>query len=77
MVVHFRRQEVPMIVFRVDDMTCSHCVQTIAKAVRDADSAASVRVDLASHRVEIESAALDAARFRDAITEAGYTPVPA
>lgn len=66
-----------MIAFRVDDMTCSHCVETITKAVRNADSAASVRVDLGSHRVEIESAALDAARLRDAIVDAGYTPVPA
>jgi len=71
------RKEITMIVFRVDDMTCAHCAQTIAKAVRDADPAASVRIDLAGHRVEIESAALDAARLQDAIADAGYAPVPA
>ena len=43
-----------MITFQVDDMTCGHCVSMITKAVRAADQKASVNIDLASHRVDIE-----------------------
>jgi len=66
-----------MIAFQVDDMTCGHCVRTIAEAVKGADADATVRIDLGSRRVEIEPARTDARRLRDAIAEAGYTPVPA
>lgn len=67
-----------MITFRIDDMTCGHCVGTITKAVKEADADATVvRVDLPSHRVEIEPGRLDAAALQAAIEEAGYTPVPA
>ena len=66
-----------MIAFKVDDMTCGHCVQTITQAVKSADAGATLRIDLASHRVEIESTKADARRLHDAIADAGYTPVPA
>ena len=33
----------PMIAFRVDDMTCGHCVKAITQAVRDADAGAAVK----------------------------------
>lgn len=66
-----------MITFRVDDMTCGHCVSAITRAVKEADAGADVRVDLAAHRVEIQPAAADAEQLREAIVEAGYTPVPA
>lgn len=66
-----------MIAFQVQDMTCGHCVATITKAVKDADKDATVRIDLPSHRVEIEPAAADADQLSEAIKEAGYTPVPA
>ena len=65
-----------MIEFQVNDMTCGHCVGAITKAVHAADSGATVRIDLATHRVEIEPGAADAAELADAIKEAGYTPVP-
>ena len=65
-----------MIAFRVDDMTCGHCVSTITKAVKAVDGRADVRVDLGSHRVEIEPGDADASELGDAIREAGYTPVP-
>jgi copper chaperone len=61
--------------FRVDDMTCGHCVSTITKAVRAVDAGAKVEVDLAQHLVRIEPTEADAAELADAITEAGYTPV--
>jgi copper chaperone len=65
-----------MIAFEVKDMTCGHCVSTITKALKAADKDAKVRIDLASHRVEVEPAAADAHDIAEAITDAGYTPVP-
>jgi len=64
-----------MITFEVKDMTCGHCVSTITKAVRAIDNAATVQVDLQSHRVQIEPTDAHADELRDAIQEAGYTPV--
>jgi copper chaperone len=64
-----------MISFQVNDMTCGHCVSTITKALKAEDAAAEVRFDLASHRVDIESAEADAADLSEAIKAAGYTPV--
>ena len=64
-----------MISFEVNDMTCGHCASTITKAVAGADQGAKVHIDLARHRVEIEPAGADANKLRDAIKEAGYTPV--
>jgi copper chaperone len=66
-----------MISFRVDDMTCGHCVSTVTKAVTAVDRDASVKIDLAQHRVDVEPAAATPQQIREAIEEAGYTPVPA
>ncbi len=62
--------------FLVNDMTCGHCVATLARVLREADPAATVEIDLASHRVQLEGGALDAPRVAALITEAGYTPEP-
>lgn len=62
--------------FRVDDMTCGHCVSTITKAIKATDKDAKVTVDLAQHLVMVEPTEADAQELSDAITEAGYTPVP-
>ena len=64
-----------MIAFHVDDMTCGHCVSTITKALKGADRDATVQIDLASHRVQVEPATAGAEELADAIREAGYTPV--
>ncbi|MBN9310324.1 MAG: heavy-metal-associated domain-containing protein [Devosia sp.] len=58
--------------FKVSDMTCGHCVATVEKAVKGADSSAKVNIDLGSHAVKIESQK-PAAVFAKAIEEAGYT----
>lgn len=63
-----------MIAFEVQDMTCGHCVSAVTKAVMGVDPAAKVHVDLATHRVEIQPGAADAAALGHAITEAGFTP---
>lgn len=65
-----------MQVFRVNDMTCGHCVSTITKAIRAADKDAKVTIDLGRHLVMVEPTETDAQELNDAITEAGYTPVP-
>jgi copper chaperone len=64
-----------MITFEVQDMSCGHCVSTITKAVKALDAQAQVQIDLPSHRVQIEPATADAAALREAIAEAGFTPV--
>ncbi|PZP29625.1 MAG: copper chaperone [Roseateles depolymerans] len=66
-----------MFAFEVNDMTCGHCVSTITKALKAVDKDAKVAVDLATHRVQVESGAADADELADAIKEAGYSPVPA
>ena len=64
-----------MTTFEVKDMTCGHCVSTITKAVKALDLGAKVQIDLATHRVTIDSTEADAAELSDAIRRAGYTPV--
>jgi len=66
-----------VIAFDIKDMSCGHCVSTVTKAIGGVDRAATVNIDLARHRVEIESAAASAQELSDAIVAAGYTPVPA
>ena len=64
-----------MTTFEVNDMTCGHCVSTITKAVNAVDQGAMVQIDLATHRVTIDSVRANAAALSDAIRQAGYTPV--
>lgn len=59
--------------FEVNDMTCSHCVATVEKAVKSVDGNAGLKIDLASLAVTIESDK-PATSFAAAIEEAGYTP---
>lgn len=65
-----------MLAFRVDDMTCGHCVRAITKAVHTGAPGASVVVDLAQHMVLVQGGATTAATVASAIANAGYTPVP-
>ncbi|MFK4812350.1 heavy-metal-associated domain-containing protein [Devosia sp. ZW T5_3] len=58
-------------VFAVNDMTCSHCVGTVRRALETALPGADISVDLASHRVEFTG---DRSVGEEAIREAGYTP---
>ena len=65
-----------MFKFQVADMTCGHCVATVTKAIKALDAEASVKIDLAAHRVEVESAH-SAGDVQSAIAAAGYTPLSA
>ena len=54
------------------DMTCGHCVKTVTATAQRLDPAARVQTDLATHRVSIESSAVDQAAFEAALAEEGY-----
>ena len=69
-------KESEMVTFEVNDMTCGHCVSTVTKAIRDADKDAKVTIDLTQHLVMVEPTEAEVRDLSDAITEAGYTPVP-
>jgi copper chaperone len=58
--------------FQVSDMTCSHCVATVEKAVKSVDGAAKVDIDLGTLAVKIQSDK-PVERFAKAIEDAGYT----
>ena len=64
-----------MIAFEVKDMTCGHCVGAITQAVKAQDPGATLQIDLAAHRVEIDASQVPAAQWRDVIQAAGYTAV--
>jgi copper chaperone len=59
--------------FNIPAMSCGHCVRAITEAVKQADPAAQVIVDLPTKQVRVESL-----QPRDtvaaALKEAGYTP---
>ena len=66
--------ETYMLTFKVNDMTCGHCVSNITKAIQGVDRAARVTIDLTQHLVTVEPTEADASDLSDAITQAGYTP---
>lgn len=57
--------------FRVQGMTCGHCVRAVTDAIRNDDPAADVNVDLSAARVQVDSA-LSAQRIIELIGEEGY-----
>jgi copper chaperone len=61
-----------MPVFRVPDMHCEGCVRSVTGAVRDLDDKATVRADLQTRQVRVETTAPDEA-VAAAIREAGFT----
>ncbi len=62
-----------MIEFKVDAMSCNHCVRAVTEAIRSADPTAKVEVDLAAKTVRAESS-LPRATLAGALAEAGYAP---
>ncbi|SIT48405.1 Heavy metal transport/detoxification protein [Paraburkholderia ribeironis] len=64
-----------MIAFEVNDMTCGHCAGSITEALKAVDGQAKFTVDPTRHLVTIESTDVDPNKLRDAIEDAGYTPV--
>jgi copper chaperone len=62
--------------FKVDGMTCGHCVRAVTQAITQADPQALVEVDLAGGHVQVESS-LAAQTVADLIEEEGYAARPA
>jgi copper chaperone len=60
-----------MIELTLPDMSCGHCVQTVTRTVQRLDAQATLEIELAAHRVRIDSS-LPAASFIEALAEAGY-----
>jgi copper chaperone len=59
--------------FKVDDMTCGHCVSRITKSLHAFDPEVTVAIDLASRTVAVDGAA-DRKDYAFVINDAGYTP---
>jgi copper chaperone len=60
--------------FKVQGMTCGHCVKAVTHAVQLLDNAAAVSVEFDSGKVVINSA-VPRERLVEAIREEGYTVV--
>jgi copper chaperone len=66
-----------MVRFQVMDMYSCRSMGAITKLVKALDDEATVRIDMVSHRVEIDSWRVPDGEFQEAIGEAGFTPIPA
>ena len=62
-----------MIELTLPTMTCGHCVKVVTQTVQRVDPGATPQIDLAEHRVRIESAQ-PAEAFAKALAEEGYAP---
>lgn len=62
-----------MLELTLPTMTCGHCVGVVTKAIKQADPKALVEIDLASHRVRVETTE-DREAIESAVAEAGYVP---
>ena len=60
-----------MQIFKVQGMTCGHCVRAVTAALQGVDPQAQVEVDLAAKEVRVESEA-EARALIEAIREEGY-----
>ncbi len=60
-----------MIRFNLPDLTCSHCAGRVTAALRSADPACTVSIDLASRTVSVQSDA-DRDELASVLAEAGY-----
>jgi copper chaperone len=58
--------------FKVEGMTCGHCIQAITKSLSELDHGAKVMADLPSQTVRVESTQ-DPRTLAVEIEEAGYT----
>jgi copper chaperone len=60
-----------MIELTLPTMTCGHCVATVTRTVQKLDAAATVEIDLPTHRVQIVSK-LSPDAVKAALAEEGY-----
>lgn len=62
-----------MIEFTLPDMTCGHCASVVSKAIKQADPACQIAIDLTRQTVQVRSSE-DRQTLHDALFEAGYAP---
>ena len=62
-----------MLELTLPTMTCGHCVSAVTKAIKQADPKAGIEIDLASHRVRVQTVEARET-IESAVTEAGYAP---
>jgi copper ion binding protein len=60
------------LIYRVEGMSCDHCVAAVSQEVGRLPGVSSVDVDLGTKLVRVEGAGLDDAAVVAAIDEAGY-----
>ncbi|MPW19125.1 copper chaperone [Paraburkholderia sp. CNPSo 3157] len=60
--------------FKVEGMSCQHCVAAVTRAIQEHDAHAQVQVDLPAGKVAVQSGA-SVDTLKAAIDEAGYTVV--
>lgn len=61
--------------FKVENMSCEHCVRTLSRALKALDPQARVDVDLASGTLALESL-ISTETAIEVMAEAGYPAVP-
>lgn len=59
--------------FTIQDMHCSHCVQSITKAIQVLDAKATVTADLQTHKITVETSASED-EIRNVISAIGFDP---
>ena len=62
-----------MLELTLPTMTCGHCVGAVTRAIKSADPQAQIEIDLASHRVRVQTREARET-IVSAIGEAGYAP---
>ena len=65
-------QESQMLTITVKGMTCTHCVNSVRKALLSCEGVAEASVDLASGRAEISGSDVDTGALRAAVESLGY-----
>jgi copper chaperone len=64
-----------MFMLHIEDMTCGHCASKVTGAIKDADGAATVLVDVSKRLVSV-STVLPLQELCDTLADVGYQAVP-
>lgn len=59
--------------FKLPDMSCGHCASRVTQALKQADPACTVQIDLPTRQVQVHSSE-DRQALAEALAEAGYPP---
>jgi copper chaperone len=66
-------REAAMIEFQLPTMTCQHCVKVVTETVQEADPGARLEIDLAAHRLQVETT-VGREALAARLADAGYQP---